>query len=145
MLVVDTTSDMSAYIDEIRNRIDAICRDITTSTHCAVDDIRVGFAAFQTHSPTDQRDQQGRGLVTEAHEFTDVATFKANIAVLKGDDVSKTHPETQYDVLHAKWRDDATKVVVFMTGSPLRGVDDYQDKISGEISNREHCMATLRN
>jgi hypothetical protein len=134
MLVLDATSSMQKYIDQVRTSLKSVLDGIVSSGKFSSSEIRVGLIAFRDHPQPDRRGgQQNFEFITKPYGFdSDIEVMKSNLQALEasgGGDGPEAQCDALADAYNAGWRDAATKITVMVTDSPPHGIDEYEDKI----------------
>ncbi|XP_045181815.2 uncharacterized protein LOC123540666 [Mercenaria mercenaria] len=114
---MDCTGSMGSYITEARNNIEAIVTEVVESEKCQV---RLALVEYRDHPPQDKT------FITRKHDFTDSAdTMKLWLRECEADgggDTPEAVADALNDVLNLSWREEATKMCVFVTDAPPHGL-----------------------
>lgn len=119
---VDNTGSMGTYIKSAQDNILKIAEKISKlggdNGGC---DFRFALVAYRDHPPQDN------SYVTKVYDFTDdFPKMKKNVdtmAASGGGDGPEEVACAFHDVLHLPWRDDATKICIFITDAPPHGLE----------------------
>ncbi|CAH1799330.1 unnamed protein product [Owenia fusiformis] len=119
---MDCTGSMSSYIRSAQRSIHKIVEEIVAKEQS---DINLALVEYRDHPPQDS------SFVTRPHDFTN------KVGKMKGwlDDCSASGggdgPEAVADALHQvlklSWRDEATKICVFIADAPPHGLQKSRD------------------
>ncbi|KAG9123423.1 hypothetical protein FRC07_014957 [Ceratobasidium sp. 392] len=129
LFLLDATSSMQTYIDQVRDNVQKMCDSLAGSGKWPAGSPRFGFVTFRDHPP------QEPNFLTRVYPFdSDVDAIKSNlsrvVAAGGGDG-----PEAQCDALaeaigsKVSWKKDATRIVVLITDSPPHGINEDEDEI----------------
>lgn len=120
---MDCTASMDPYIAEARDNIVQIVNEIVESENC---DVRLALVEYRDHPPADE------SFVTKKHDFTDSAgTMKKWLRechAAGGGDIPEAVADALNELISLSWREDATKICVFITDAPPHGLGAYRDK-----------------
>ncbi|KLO19635.1 hypothetical protein SCHPADRAFT_52072 [Schizopora paradoxa] len=141
MFIVDCTSNMQKYLDQLRDSVETIMTELVNSGRFAQQDIRIGIVAFRDHPQTVQGSMQSFGFVTKLFSFeSEVATIKANVASLAssgGGDGPEAQCDGLADALSADWKDEATKVAILLTDSSPHGIGEVSDAFANGCPDKK--------
>lgn len=121
---MDCTGSMGSYISEARENIVNIVNDVVQRENC---EVRLALVEYRDHPPEDVT------FITKKHDFTDsVDTMKSWLNECRADgggDTPEAVADALNDVLNLSWREEATKMCVFITDAPPHGLanEDCQD------------------
>ncbi|XP_060594098.1 uncharacterized protein LOC132748484 [Ruditapes philippinarum] len=121
--VIDCTSSMDPYITEARDNIVQIVNEIVESENC---DVHLALIEYRDHPPVEE------SFVTQVHDFTEsVGTMKKwlrDCYAGGGGDIPEAVADAMNDLLKLSWREEATKICVFITDAPPHGLGAFRDK-----------------
>lgn len=122
---MDCTGSMDPYIDEARENIVNIVDEVVKTENCTV---RLALVEYRDHPPEDET------FITQKHDFTNsVETMKSWLEECEADgggDTPEAIADALNDVLHLSWREEATKICVFIADAPPHGLATEDDEDS---------------
>lgn len=123
----DATASQSPYIDKARTEINRICQRLVKAGAVGEGEgyLRMGLIAFRDHPPQD------RTFVTQEYQFTTSTSVMASnlkgLSAHGGGDGPESQTDAMNGALNAKWREDATKIVILITDAPPHGLGESGD------------------
>jgi hypothetical protein len=111
---MDCTASMGIYLAVARENIIQIVREIKNRRQC---DVRLGLVEYRDHPPAEET------FVTRSHDFTQIPGEMRKWLM----DCEAVADALQ-EVLLLSWREDATKICVFITDAPPHGLGTFADK-----------------
>ena len=120
---MDCTASMGIYIAVARENIIQIVRDIKKRRQC---DVRLALVEYRDHPPADET------YVTRSHDFTQIPgemrKWLMECEAAGGGDLPEAVADALQEILLLCWREDATKICVFITDAPPHGLGTFGDK-----------------
>lgn len=114
---MDCTGSMGSYISEARNNIVDIVNEVVKRENC---EVRLALVEYRDHPPEDKT------FITRKHDFTESAdTMKLWLEECRADgggDTPEAVADALNDVLYLTWREEATKICVFIADAPPHGL-----------------------
>jgi len=131
LFLLDATSSMQTYINQVRDNVQKMCDTLASSGKWPAGNPRFGFITFRDHPP------QEPNFLTRVYPFdSDVDAIKSNLSKVVADG-GGDGPEAQCDALAGAlgpkvvWKKDATRIVILITDSPPHGIGEDYDEIPG--------------
>ncbi|XP_077977429.1 uncharacterized protein LOC144432990 [Glandiceps talaboti] len=119
---MDCTGSMGSYIRTAQQSIRSIVEEIVSREKS---DIHLALVEYRDHLPQDST------FVTRVHDFTQsVSTMKTwldGASAQGGGDKPEAVADALHQVLKLSWRDEATKICVFIADAPPHGLSDQGD------------------
>ncbi|XP_053382841.1 uncharacterized protein LOC128549667 [Mercenaria mercenaria] len=123
---MDCTASMGIYIAVARENIIQIVRDIKQRRQC---DVRLALVEYRDHPPADET------FITRTHDFThipgEMRKWLYACDAAGGGDLPEAVADALQEILLLSWREDATKICVFITDAPPHGLGTFADKFPG--------------
>lgn len=122
VFTMDCTGSMGSYIQSAKQNIELIARRLADAKGY---DLRFGLVAYRDHPPQDQT------FVTKSFPFTShVQEMQQRLSTLRaqgGGDGPEAVAAALRTTRLMNWRDDATKVVIFIADAPPHGLGEDGD------------------